>query len=117
MSYGYHDGIIVRIDGEERHNDIGQNVFRANSTILNSEIDKFHLFEIDWLHLYSNNGYLYVNMSYAEQTCNDTVVPGFSNDTITGEYWHVYVTINPSDSLPYEITVSCPDGYELGETS
>ena len=49
-------------------------------------------------------------MSYAEQTCNNTVIPAFSTNIITGEYWYARNAINPSDSLPYGVAVSCPVG-------
>ena len=47
-------------------------------------------------------------MSYAQETCNNTVIPGFSNNIITGAYWYSLVPMNPSTSLPYDITVSAP---------
>ena len=108
ISYTYHDGITVRIDGVQRHNDLGRNTFSTNSTILNSDVGQFHFFEIDWRHLYLDNGELYVRMSYAQETCNGTVVPGFSNSIITGAYWYSLAPMNPSTSLPYNITVSAP---------
>ena len=54
-----------------------------------------------------------MRMSYDEQTCNNTVVPSFSNNIITGAYWHINLAvINPSGSLPYNITVSCSVGNQ-----
>ena len=75
------------------------------------------MFEIDWRNLYGFDGHLYVRMSYDEQTCNNTVIPSFSSNIITGEYWYARSVINPSDSLPYDITVSCPDGYIANTSS
>ena len=129
ISYDFHDGIRVRIDGVQRHNNLGSYGGR-NSTILNSEVGKFHLFQLDWRHFYLDNGYLYVKMSYGQQTCNNTVVPGFSNSSITGAYWYSLAPMNPSTSLPYDITVStlvvppvvvvpedCEAGYEWNNST
>ena len=53
-------------------------------------------------------------MSYSSATCNNATIAAFSESIITGQYWHRNViVINPGSNLPYNITVVCPDGYDV----
>ena len=46
--------------------------------------------------------------SYPTRTCDGVVVPQY-NGTINGTSWYSDITV--LGSVPYNITVTCPDGY------
>ena len=53
---------------------------------------------------------LTVGWTYPERTCGDVVVPSYS-DIINGSSWYSDMTL--LGSAPYNVTVTCPDGYDV----
>ena len=97
------------------HDDFGVlNIWLTNSTILNTDVNRYHSFEVLWRHGYGNYAILIVRMAYNATTCNSNTIPSYPYSFVSGDHWHSdVITINPLSSLPYNITVTCPTGYQI----
>ena len=128
IEYEYSDGIELTIDGGEPVLDnLGYSRHRNDSTVLNfAKLNQFYRFQIRWKHFLNNHYVLIFRMFYNSTTCNSVDIssydvvgsPTYLTNVIPGDNWHNdIIVINPTSSLPYNITVTCPDGYEQNATT
>ena len=59
--------------------------------------------------------YLYFSWTYPTRTCEGDTVSGFSSRIPGSNYCNEPTILLPSD-IPFDIYVSCPDGFELNTT-
>ena len=103
------DGFNFEIDGTPIISLLNSgNVWGTRSFGWTSELNKLYPIRIQHRNGGGPTG-LQFSWTFSTRTCHGVVVPGYSG-IINGTNW--YSDIIVFGNIPYNITVSCPDGYE-----
>ena len=111
----FHDnGFDLEVDGVRRTSLYGRgHVVDTLSIPWTSELNRYYSVWIRYQDAGGPGG-LQFNWTYQEQTCNGEIVPAYSG-IINEASWYSDMTV--LGSAPYNITVTCPDGYGQDSTT